>query len=445
MKKNNYTLRRKLFTLMLGYGLFGIIVIALLLAYYFSLGLNVNTKYILEREASHFALQYNKGHEPKLPDSSFLNSYRNLSDIPETVLALFPEDQHKHRKMHIFDYHLDLQQRPQALSDSLTTLCDGTYCEMVFFYTYQLDESNWLYLTILLAEHDFDAVQDADFESIAFRLIPITLTFFVTTLILAFVMINKVNKPIRAIADWANNLKLEDIGKQPPNFSYRELDTVAECLKESFERIGQVLENEHNFLQNASHELRTPIATIKANIELLEKVRSSEVQSELETESLGRLKRASHTAKQLMETILWLSRDTSNYPDSTLVKLEGLLDDIIEDNKYLLIDRNVTIKVKADNSNIQAPEALCRITLLNLIRNAFQYTIDGTVTITIENNVVSVENNCAYQQEDNCESNDYGFGVGLKLVEQITNKMSWDYNCYQSKQGHFASIHFITI
>ncbi|MEB3733551.1 histidine kinase dimerization/phospho-acceptor domain-containing protein [Halopseudomonas pachastrellae] len=57
-----------------------------------------------------------------------------------------------------------------------------------------------------------------------------------------------------------------------------------------------------------SHELRTPISVIRANVELLERLRAqSRIDPAMEQQALDRIDRASLTMQHLTETLLWLA------------------------------------------------------------------------------------------------------------------------------------------
>ena len=81
--------------------------------------------------------------------------------------------------------------------------------------------------------------------------------------------------------------------------------------------------------------------------------------------------------------------------------------------------------------------------LANLIRNAFQYTDEGEVLITVSADSLTVfnKNTEALSDEEPGGDSDYGFGLGLLLVEQIAQRLEWLYQ-YEGYDDGRCSITF---
>ena len=440
MKKTNPSLRRRLLWYVTVTGMVLVLFSIYLLGYYFLEGRKVNTKYMLEMDAKDYAQRYQDDSDAPLPDRAHMHAYRSIEDIPQGLLALFPQDEHVHRYMADLDTTFLFDDAKWQLLSELSGLCRGIPCELIFFYAYQLHDGQWLYLVLASSDDDYDKVQNVDFERMLYFMLPIALLFLLVMLGLAFVLMREVSKPIAGVSDWADRLALDDLGKPVPDFRFRELDIVAGRLHGAFERIGQVLDNEHRFLRDASHELRTPLAVMSSNLELLDKLSEKDQRPDSEQDSIARLKRAVLNMQQLTETLLWLSRDEANMPAPESVALDSLVTSLVDDSRYLLEGKNVSVNTRYASSDAELPVTPCRIVLANLIRNAFQYTREGTVDITVEGASVTVSNHCASQHGGMPRQADYGFGLGLKLVEQITDKLGWRYEMTPCPNGRTTTI-----
>ena len=213
---------------------------------------------------------------------------------------------------------------------------------------------------------------------------------------------------------------------------------LATKLRDTFSRIGQVLEAEELFLKFASHELRTPIAVISSNLDLIERLDRNN--QGLELEARRRIKRSVTSMLQLTETLLWLSRENDKAPENEKIRLDQLIDLIITENNYLLENKPINVSVCHDKSIISAPKALCKIALSNLVRNAFEHSLPGNIEITIHNKSVCILNPTG--EQDSEEITVQGFGLGLLLVEKITTKFGWNYLNIQGGDETKASIDF---
>jgi signal transduction histidine kinase len=96
----------------------------------------------------------------------------------------------------------------------------------------------------------------------------------------------------------------------------------------------------------------------------------------------------------------------------------------------------VQLQVQTTPYIVNAPEISCRIVLANLIRNTFQHTIEGRITITLTRGKVTIINS---SEEKPVDSSDLGFGLGLQLTRKLAARYGWLYrdrvadNSYQSR------------
>ena len=88
---------------------------------------------------------------------------------------------------------------------------------------------------------------------------------------------------------------------------------------------------------------------------------------------LERIERASLTMTDLTETLLWLNRHSDKAPPTSEVAVDGMIEKLTEELSYLLSGKKVEVSISCEPTTLVLPEALCRIVIANMIRNAFQY------------------------------------------------------------------------
>ena len=244
-------------------------------------------------------------------------------------------------------------------------------------------------------------------------------------LLVVLFIIRKVTKPVEALKDWAKSLD-EDKLKQPiPDFQYSELNTLAKIINSSLSSVQETLARELQFLSYASHELRTPIAVVRANTELLIKLQEKEGGTTKQSAVLARIERAGFTMTNLTETLLWLSRDDANLPDSGKVDIAQLIKQLVDELNYLLEKKAVLLEVETETYIVNAAEIPCRIVLANLIRNAFQHTLEGKITISQVKRSVAIINT---NEDKLVDRSDLGFGLGLQLTKKLADRYGWLYS-----------------
>ncbi|MEZ8184882.1 histidine kinase dimerization/phospho-acceptor domain-containing protein [Shewanella sp. 5S214] len=257
--------------------------------------------------------------------------------------------------------------------------------------------------------------------------------------IVLMLMMRKVARPMKRLRTWAKGLNSQQLAQPIPDFHFSELNTLADIVKTSLGTVQESLDREQQFLGYASHELRTPIAVIRTNTELLQKLISKGVSAEKQAQVLNRIERAGLTMTDLTETLLWLTRREGKSLPLNDVNLGQLIRQLVQELKYLIHGKNIEISIETDDSTHQLPDTLCRIIITNIIRNALQHTIEGSVTIRQSSTLVSIANQCD-SYADSFE--ELGFGLGLELTTRLITQYDWDYQNLDTNRGHKVSIDF---
>ena len=431
------SLRRSLLSWFAGSGVVLVLAYTLLLEHFLGLGVVLRTKSVLERTAASYAEAVAADPSAPLPAAPGLRSFRHIEDIPAALRGQLSPEAFRHREMQEL---VVLDDDGDSVMAKLPVSCEAGPCEFLFFFSYRLDDRTWLYLaqTVAITEDE-----DLEYDFIETVALIIGLVFALTLLALALVLSRRIGQPVRRLAHWADNLSLESLD-ETPDFRYRELNLVAARLRSAFRRIARGMKNEQRFLQHASHELRTPLSVMSGNLELLDKLAERGHRSEAEREAFDRLNRAITNMRELTETLLWLSRRSEKLPRAEPIELHALMHSLVEENRYLLDSKPVEIAIAGDESRIHVPSAPCRIVLANLIRNAFQYTSSGRVSIDIAHDHITIDNESEVDAGEVSPSEDgeYGFGLGLKLVDELCRRLGWGYACSPRGDGRSTTVRF---
>lgn len=260
---------------------------------------------------------------------------------------------------------------------------------------------------------------------------------FIIVLLYVF---KKIALPMESLQQWAKQLKLTELNNERPDFRFKELNALASLIHDNLASVADSVEREQAFLSYASHELRTPIAVMRSNSALLEKVNPTP--SEKERIIRDRIQRASLTMKSMTETLLWLSREGDAEVPIDNVHLGNIIKNTQAEMAYLLAGKSVSVNVDVDDIEISLPAIPTVIVLNNLIRNAFQHTQQGTVAINQRGNEVTIINVESIQDDISNNHEELGFGLGMQLVEKLSNQFGWRYAITQNNKGYQVSISF---
>lgn len=402
------TMRRELSYYILGLALLTALMYTLLLERYFEHGLEElsNTSILIEARA--FEQRYRQDPNASLPQSYlmsfYLDDWQQASAFHRQVVPfaeLIPEQ------------FAEIEWDPKGIDG-----WEGVH--YLVAYRYPLFDGRQLYI---VADYDADlltAKEKQRFEMFWVRILYVGGAYLLVMFIVVFFYNRRVQRYTQQLSQWAEALTLESIHQPRPPFRYAELNRIAEQLQQAFERIAALLEREHQFLRHASHELRTPIAVIRANMELLERMGSPMPL----LRPLERVRRANQGMQNLTETLLWLSREHEAAPRQRSVQLTEFVNSLQEDLAYLLQDKQVEVicDYAPDLPSQVLPITPLRIVVSNLLRNAFQYTHAGKVYVQLSAEVFCIEN---HEYTDNVLDHDNSFGLGLMLVKRICERLDW--------------------
>ncbi|ADE11250.1 ATP-binding protein [Sideroxydans lithotrophicus] len=157
----------------------------------------------------------------------------------------------------------------------------------------------------------------------------------------------------------------------------REVVPLIERLNKLFARIETSLQKERRFTADAAHELRTPVAAIKAQAQV---ARTASAETErahaLDNAILG-CDRAAH----LIEQLLTLARiDTLGDEVTEPCRLKEIASEVISSIAPMALSQNVRLELTmgGEETVVRGNPVLLRILLRNLIDNAVRHTRPGT-------------------------------------------------------------------
>lgn len=303
-------------------------------------------------------------------------------------------------------------------------------------YKDKLHDGRLLYV---IAKYDFSLVGEDDFESLGGTpvsfIFQIVFSYLILTILALWYYSALIGKKTEQLLTWSEKISNDFNEAEAPDFKFNEFNRIANCLASSLKTNAQLIEKEKRFLAHASHELRTPIAIIKANLEIFEKIDVSEATKQ----PLMRLERASSSMQLITETLLWLSRQSECKPTASMVDFPQLLTRLIDEQNYLIQGEEVEVITLFDKVDpCLVPLSPLMIVLNNLIRNTFQYTHTGWIKISYQDNRILIEN---HDTEQVIEPTIEGFGLGLELTQRICLKLDWKLDINFQDRGVLAVLY----
>ncbi|BAN22256.1 ATP-binding protein [Caballeronia insecticola] len=243
----------------------------------------------------------------------------------------------------------------------------------------------------------------------------------------------------------------------------QEVQPVVRALNALLSRLSAALDTQKAFVADAAHELRTPLAAVQIQAQLVARAQDDASRRE----ALADLHEGVARATRLAEQLLALARSE---PDgkgvTTTVDLRALLETCVRGYVLVAQERGVDLGIEASEpaSVTGDPDAL-RVMFNNLIDNATKYTPKGgrvDVVLTIQNGRPTVEiadNGPGIPQEERekvfdrfyrvgegagrARTDIAGSGLGLAIVRRVADQHAATVSLTQSQAGGLsASIRF---
>jgi signal transduction histidine kinase len=174
--------------------------------------------------------------------------------------------------------------------------------------------------------------------------------------------------PLEALAGDARRLGDGDFATRSGRSGVSELDDVAEALDSTAARLDKVLERERRFSSDASHQLRTPVAAVRVQLESAQLDPGADTRAAISA-ALRELDRL----EQTVEELLALARD--GHRDAGPLALRAVLDDVETDWRGRLAATGRPILVRAEQGLplVHASRSATRQILDVLVDNAARH------------------------------------------------------------------------
>jgi two-component system sensor histidine kinase QseC len=154
-----------------------------------------------------------------------------------------------------------------------------------------------------------------------------------------------------------------------------EMAPMLDALNGLFQRIGELMASERRFTADAAHELRTPIAAIRAQAQVaMAATEAAERAHALQATLLG-----CDRATRLVKQMLTLSRlESGSAPVLGALDIGSVVRQVVADVAMLALDKQQTIEVEAAQPcSVVADATLLSVLVRNLVDNAIRYSPPG--------------------------------------------------------------------
>ena len=303
-------------------------------------------------------------------------------EISEGEVELIRHIELDNRLQHPYELHIAFWARigktvikSKDAPEFLTELPDG-------FSTYRVDNRQWRVFTLQDSENDLlihTAQKLQAREELVAYLIRDTLSVMLLVLPLLAVLlwwgIRRSLEPLGRLMDEAGSMTPRTLHPFDISNTPDEIVPLVSALNQLLDRLEQAMENERRFTADAAHELRTPLAGLKIQLQVALRAEQPEQKQKAMRMALEGIDRITHLVNQLL-TLARADREDASSLNFQSVDLARIAEEVIDSLQPSAERRSIHLALTRDGrqSRVQGDATMLRIALRNLLENAIHYT-----------------------------------------------------------------------
>jgi len=256
-------------------------------------------------------------------------------------------------------------------------------------------------------------------------------------------------RPVNVMTETVEEISINDLDKRlDVRGSKDELKDLAKTFNDMLDRIQVSIEQQNQFVSDASHELRTPIAVIQGYANLLD--RWGKDDKKVLEESITTIKNESENMKNLVENLLFLARSDKKTQkiDKQSFNMSELISEILRETK-LINNTHKILNVQNENYSINADKGLIKEALRIFMDNSVKYTpaggsiklnsyvLNNEAIISIEDTGIGIPKedlphifNRFYRADKSRTKKSGGTGLGLSIAKWIIDSHNGNINVW---------------
>jgi two-component system sensor histidine kinase ArlS len=217
------------------------------------------------------------------------------------------------------------------------------------------------------------------------------------------------------------------------------------------ERNSKIYKSQQEFIENAAHEMQTPLSVFQSKIDLI--IQNPDITLD-QSEAFTQLYAAASRLNKLNKNLLLLSKiENNNYDETESISVENIITDQLDFFIEQATEKQITIETKySDTIHPEANSFLVETLISNLLLNAIKHNHnEGKINIYIEESRLIVSNTGInqslsseklFQRFSKANPSTNGTGLGLAIIKRISDLYHWKIQYNHSDNFHVFIINF---
>ena len=249
------------------------------------------------------------------------------------------------------------------------------------------------------------------------------------------------NNNFKGVLDTKGNDELSSLSSHINTMSSN-LKRNIDALNLEIDQVKKMEQLRKEFIAQFTHEIKTPLAIINGNIDLLENVDDEDKKAKY----IEVINKEISVINDLVLQMLDLSKLEAKAVtlDKKEIDLRELTEDIVDDYEQLLMDKKLKIEIQGEDVLIVSDRKRIEMVIQNYLSNAIKHAfINSTIKIKIKENEFSIENKGKQIDENRMDTiwesfvsdDQKGTGLGLAIVRNILELHEMSYGVHNLEDG----------
>ncbi|MEL7893702.1 sensor histidine kinase [Vreelandella neptunia] len=263
----------------------------------------------------------------------------------------------------------------------------------------------------------------------------------------AYITLRLTLKPLRDVSKSAAAISPRSIDARLDTDAVPvEIAPLVDSFNHALERLERGYRLQQEFLGHAAHELKTPLALIRGQVELLEEGRN---------DRRALLSDVEYMTRQVQQLLLLAEASEAHNYQFSVVRIQDIAHETSTYLQRMAESADVHLTVLAPDQGVtwKADRGACFTLLKNLLENAIQHAPEQTlVSMEIQENIITVRDRGPGVEPEQlallfsrfwrgAHRRDHGAGLGLAICQEIAMAHGWELSAHNASPGLMMTIY----